>query len=65
MYGGYWVNAFQSPYGDYLVRNNIKITFNSLADLFQSPYGDYLVRNHRQNATANGMHSFSPLTGIT
>ncbi len=39
---------FQSPYGDYLVRNNfLRVFLSSKLDLFQSPYGDYLVRNYR------------------
>ena len=38
---------FQSPYGDYLVRN--KKIDNGVIQIvkFQSPYGDYLVRNHK------------------
>ena len=36
---------FQSPYGDYLVRNLHKSYESSYFVVFQSPYGDYLVRN--------------------
>ena len=38
--------AFQSPYGDYLVRNpKFVVFFDASLPMFQSPYGDYLVRN--------------------
>ena len=37
--------VFQSPYGDYLVRNVQSIIKSKYLILFQSPYGDYLVRN--------------------
>ena len=36
---------FQSPYGDYLVRNMHELLANGHICMFQSPYGDYLVRN--------------------
>ena len=59
---------FQSPYGDYLVRNITFVTnVIKIIGRFQSPYGDYLVRN------LDCLHlvykclqvCFSPLTGIT
>ena len=38
--------TFQSPYGDYLVRNQLNGVLEEVVFLkFQSPYGDYLVRN--------------------
>ena len=58
---------FQSPYGDYLVRNVSAQQVLQEAKKFQSPYGDYLVRNP-QIYTGGGIKtlgSFSPLTGIT
>ncbi len=40
---------FQSPYGDYLVRNLSRNSrWNHQGRAFQSPYGDYLVRNVNQ-----------------
>ncbi len=41
---------FQSPYGDYLVRNRKRVSVVDGDVRFQSPYGDYLVRNnlHRE-----------------
>ena len=59
---------FQSPYGDYLVRNPKSIGNPKLLEMFQSPYGDYLVRNfpYVNLGTAYFIKiSFSPLTGIT
>ncbi len=38
-------SEFQSPYGDYLVRNKNPSENWPASALFQSPYGDYLVRN--------------------
>ena len=58
---------FQSPYGDYLVRNNAELGIKDPAKkLFQSPYGDYLVRNYEINEGEITIElRFSPLTGIT
>ncbi len=57
---------FQSPYGDYLVRNLIVTGRRGYEIAFQSPYGDYLVRNAAiTNPVTPDTASFSPLTGIT
>ncbi len=58
---------FQSPYGDYLVRN---IPLISIALIygrkFQSPYGDYLVRNppHKKNKASGQKLVSVPLRGL-
>ncbi len=40
-----WFQLFQSPYGDYLVRNKGSEGWKLTTHVFQSPYGDYLVIN--------------------
>ena len=57
---------FQSPYGDYLVRNHLDKNYTRTKDQqFQSPYGDYLVRNIISGIEGNKIFSVSvPLRGL-
>ena len=57
---------FQSPYGDYLVRNvagNLKLCVLDILK-FQSPYGDYLVRNEVISNFEKLLRVSVPLRGL-
>ncbi len=57
---------FQSPYGDYLVRNATELNpvIVYVIKMFQSPYGDYLVRNQADPETKAFMRVSVPLRGL-